>query len=868
MQHQDILPVLYDLSVTIGGEIKLQSLLTKTLQRLLYHTSFSAGFVCLDMAPCAGQEATKKVRIAAAVGDYDLITMTGKETELPCDLVYGCATFQADQASLLRQLDQTRTHYHAFLRLPLEAGGAIVLLAIDAPATPLKLSQVLQPVLAQLSKAIVLCATHDAQEIAAKARQAQLEQSLEQLESQFKTLISLSPIGVGLSCDGTVIDGNDAFLKLFGYTRIEELRNQSLMSCIAPEQRARLTEKVKLRARGEASEDAYESVGLRKDGTQFPFIVSSKRIDTAAGARTFSYFIDLTEQKLAEQRLRSMNQMMRLVLETAPLRIFWKDLDSRYLGCNQAFARDAGVPSPEDLIGKLDSQLGWRDQADLYRADDLQVMRSKTPRLNFEEPQTAPDGQQIWLRTSKVPLLDSVGKEIGVLGIYDDITAQKQAAAQIHQLAHFDTLTGLANRRMLQDELAKALVRSEHSQRMGALLFLDLDHFKTLNDTRGLAAGDALLIEVSKRLTACLRDGGTVARPGGDEFIVLLEGLNTLTSEAAAQAESMAEKMRNRLNEPFMLEAVEEQTTPSIGIVLFRGTQESVDSLLKHADAAMYQAKDAGRNTIRFFDPRIQSDLEERLHLVSDLGQAVERGQLRLYFQKQVNADGHTLGAEALIRWEHPVRGLVSPAQFIPLAEETGLIVPVGLWVLQVACKQLKTWQGVRSMRDLTLAVNVSAKQFHQPDFVAQVQHALRETGAKPSHLKLELTESVVLESVQDAIAKMRALKLLGIGFSLDDFGTGYSSLQYLNRLPLDQIKIDQSFVRDITTDPNDAAIVQTIIAMTDALGLNVIAEGVETRQQMEYLEHRGCHAFQGYLFGKPLPLEQFEMDISRTQAG
>jgi diguanylate cyclase (GGDEF)-like protein len=470
------------------------------------------------------------------------------------------------------------------------------------------------------------------------------------------------------------------------------------------------------------------------------------------------------------------------------------------------------------------------------------------------------------LRTSKVPLLDNDGKEIGVLGVYDDITEQKQAAAQIHQLAHFDALTGLANRRLLQDELAKSLARSAQTQRMGALFFLDLDNFKSINDTRGPAAGDALLIEVSKRLILCVRDGGIVARPGGDEFIVVLEDLSTQSLEAAAQAELMAEKIRALLNEPYMLDAGEVQTTPSIGIVLFKGSQESADSLLKHADAAMYQAKDAGRDTIRFFDPQIQANLEDRLHLVSDLGQAIEKRQLRLYFQKQANADGYALGAEALIRWEHPVRGLVSPAQFIPLAEETGLIIPIGLWVLQVACRQLKSWAGVRSMRDLTLAVNVSAKQFHQPDFVTQVQHALMEAGAKPSHLKLELTESVVLENVQEAIAKMRDLKLLGIDFSLDDFGTGYSSLQYLNRLPLDQIKIDQSFVRDIATDPNDAAIVQTIIAMTEALGLNVIAEGVETHEQLEFLEHRGCHAFQGYYFGKPLPLEQFEMDIRRTQ--
>jgi EAL domain-containing protein (putative c-di-GMP-specific phosphodiesterase class I) len=302
----------------------------------------------------------------------------------------------------------------------------------------------------------------------------------------------------------------------------------------------------------------------------------------------------------------------------------------------------------------------------------------------------------------------------------------------------------------------------------------------------------------------------------------------------------------------------------SIGIVMFQEPGETVDSLLKHADTAMYQAKSAGRNTIRFYDPKIQSDLEKRLGLVADLGQALAREQLQLYFQKQVNTQGHTTGAEVLLRWAHPERGLVSPAQFIPLAEETGSIVPIGLWVILTACKQLKAWQAHPHLRDLTLAVNVSAKQFHQADFIDHVRRILVQTAAKPSHLKLELTESVVLEQVEDTIAKMRELKLLGISFSMDDFGTGYSSLQYLKRLPLDQLKIDQSFVRDIATDPNDAAIVQTIIAMTEALGLNVIAEGVETSTQQEFLEQRGCHAFQGYFFGKPMPLAQFEADVSK----
>jgi EAL domain-containing protein (putative c-di-GMP-specific phosphodiesterase class I) len=355
-----------------------------------------------------------------------------------------------------------------------------------------------------------------------------------------------------------------------------------------------------------------------------------------------------------------------------------------------------------------------------------------------------------------------------------------------------------------------------------------------------------------------------VARSGGDEFIVLLEGLDVLSSEAAAQAELVAERIRNAVNEPYCLGDLQTTITASIGIVLFIDHQETMDSMLQHADTAMYQAKSAGRNTIRFFDPTMQNELEARLTLVADLTHAMAKEQLQLYFQKQVNTQGRTTGAEVLLRWAHPVRGLVSPAQFIPLAEETGIIIPIGLWVFQVACRQLKTWQSRPDLRDLTLAVNVSAKQFHQKDFIDQVRRILVETEAKPSHLKLELTESIVLERVEDTIAKMRELKVLGISFSMDDFGTGYSSLQYLKRLPLDQLKIDQGFVHDITTDPNDAAIVQTIIAMTEALGLNVIAEGVETREQKEFLEQRGCHAFQGYFFGRPMPLAQFEADFCK----
>jgi len=451
------------------------------------------------------------------------------------------------------------------------------------------------------------------------------------------------------------------------------------------------------------------------------------------------------------------------------------------------------------------------------------------------------------------------GVVVGAVATFLDISSRKLAEQKIHQLAFYDDLTGLPNRRLLLDRLGKALAVSERNERYGALMFLDLDNFKTLNDTKGHDVGDLLLVEVAERLHRCVREGDSVARLGGDEFVVVLEMLSSERSEAAKQAEAVGVKICAALNQPYQLGKHVHHATSSVGVVMFKGYQESLDNLLKYADTAMYQAKGAGRNALRFYDPEMQAALEMRSELEIELHGALEKQQFRMFYQVQVDSLRRPIGAEVLLRWEHPERGLVSPIQFIPLAEETGLIVPIGLWVLQMACAQLKKWQDDVLTRDLTLAVNVSARQFNQPDFVEQVQRAILESGAKPSHLKLELTESIVLKNAEASINKMREIKLLGVTFSMDDFGTGYSSLQYLKRLPLDQIKIDQSFVRDITTDPNDAAIVRTVIAMSESLGLNVIAEGVETQEQLEFLDMRGCHAFQGYLFSKPVPLQQFE---------
>ncbi|CAG0906510.1 unnamed protein product, partial [Darwinula stevensoni] len=417
-----------------------------------------------------------------------------------------------------------------------------------------------------------------------------------------------------------------------------------------------------------------------------------------------------------------------------------------------------------------------------------------------------------------------------------DITREKSTTEEIQFLAFYDQLTGLANRRLLLDRLNHALVSHARTGRDGALLFLDLDHFKSLNDTLGHDVGDMLLKEVAKRLTACVREDDTVARLGGDEYVVLLGNLSEKPLEAARQAEVIGTKILNALNKPYQLGSHEHHNTPSIGAALFSDHVESQEELLKHADIAMYQAKKAGRNNLRFYDPQMQEAIHKRVELERELRKAIEKRQLELYYQIQVNHAKEIIGSEALVRWVHPTRGLVSPLQFIPLAEETGLILPIGQWVLDSACAQIKEWQKNKFTRNLVLSVNVSAKQFHQNTFANQVKSTLQVYGISPKLLKIELTESILLEDFDATIVTMNALKKIGVLFSLDDFGTGYSSLQYLKKLPLSQLKIDQTFVRDIFTDSSDKVIVATVIAMANSLGLEVIAEGVETAEQQQQL--------------------------------
>ena len=640
---------------------------------------------------------------------------------------------------------------------------------------------------------------------------------------------------------------NNRFESLLGYSRAE-LLGSNIFDLVTPEFRDIYRERFQsiAQAGGVAARELQLN---RKDGSRILLEMSAV---TLPDGNVHGSCRDITERKKIEE-----GQRIAAVTFDTQEAIMITDPEAKILRVNQAFQEITGYDAAEVIGCNPRIFQSGRHNAAFYQAMWSALLN--TGKWSGEIWDKRKDGSIYPKLTTITAVYNDRHKVTNYVAVFRDITLNKKSELEIHQLAFYDSLTQLPNRRLLLDRLRQAMTGGTRDGRHGALLFLDLDHFKTTNDTRGHAIGDQLLIEVARRLRTGVREGDSVARLGGDEFVVVLEDLSSEPEEAAAQTELVAEKIRRELDKPYVLNGLECHSTVSIGISLFHGHQESADDLLQHTDVAMYQAKMAGRNTIRFFDPQMQTALDMRAGLEADLRHALEKQQFRLHYQIQVDTLRRPLGAEALLRWQHPERGLVSPMQFIPLAEETGLIVTIGLWVLQTACAQLKEWQNDALTRDLTLAVNVSAKQFRQADFVIQVQRVLLENSIKPLHLKLELTESIVLENVEDTINKMREIKALGVSFSMDDFGTGYSSLQYLKRLPLDQIKIDQSFVRDIISDPNDAAIVQTIIAMTKALGLNVIAEGVEIEAQREFLDLHGCHAFQGYLFGKPVPFDQFE---------
>jgi diguanylate cyclase (GGDEF)-like protein/PAS domain S-box-containing protein len=557
--------------------------------------------------------------------------------------------------------------------------------------------------------------------------------------------------------------------------------------------------------------------------------------------------------------LQHSNQRFEAVLRAVPDLMFELDSKGRYL--NVWGIRGDLLAAPENqLIGHTVEEILPEDASQIVKAS-LAEAAEKNSSFGREFKLQLPQGLS-WFELSVSKRQPESAENASFIVLSRDITSRKEAEEKIELLAYYDPLTHLPNRRLLLDRLQQELASNVRSGKLGALLFIDLDNFKTLNDTLGHDVGDFLLQKVAERLTTCVREGDTVSRLGGDEFVIMLNDLSEVELEAAAQTEVIGHKILSALNRPYQLDARAYHNTPSIGATLFGKRKSAIEEILKQADIAMYQAKNAGRNTFRFFDVNMQVAINDRVELEDALRSAIELKQFVLHYQIQVDNFQRPIGAEALIRWLHPEMGLVSPLKFIPLAEETGLILPIGQWVLETACAQLKFWQNNVLTQHLTLSVNVSAKQFHEANFISQVQSAVSRYEINPARLKLEPTESILLENIKEAVSTMTTLKAIGVHFALDDFGTGFSSLQYLKMLPLNQLKIDQSFVRDLVSDLNDQAIVKTIIAMAKSLNLDVIAEGVETEEQQQILQRNGCNAYQGYFFGKPMPIEQFEKQL------
>jgi diguanylate cyclase (GGDEF)-like protein/PAS domain S-box-containing protein len=560
---------------------------------------------------------------------------------------------------------------------------------------------------------------------------------------------------------------------------------------------------------------------------------------------------EVARREALEKELRESEERYRTYIEHAPEGVFVADAEGRFIDANPSACAMVGY-TRDELLSMSIAALAPAEPAGEHALLHRRILDSGA--LKTEIRVRRKDGQMLTARLHAIALPGN-----RVMGFCVDITDQKQAEERILQLAYYDPLTDLPNRRLLLDRLQMAMAASSRDKQFGALLILDLDHFKNINDTQGHDVGDHLLIEVAKRLTSALRQEDTVARLGGDEYVMVIEGLGRDAATATRQAEAVADKVRGAVAQPYFLQAERPpyHSTTSIGVTLFLAQDTAAELLLKQADVALYQAKNAGRNTSRFFNPDMQAAIDARAAMESALRRGIAQHELKLYCQPQMDANHRVTGAEALLRWLPPDAPPVQPLQFIPLAEETGLIIPIGAWVIEQACTWLQGWQADPVTRSLGLSVNVSARQFHQPDFVDHVLETVHRCAIDARRLTLELTESVVLERLDDVIASMQRLKAVGIRFSIDDFGTGYSSLSYLKRLPVDEVKIDRSFIRDITHDQNDLAIVRAILAMSRSLGLEVIAEGVETDAQHALLMQYGCDGFQGYLFGKPQPMDE-----------
>ena len=673
-----------------------------------------------------------------------------------------------------------------------------------------------------------------------------------------------------LDVAGNLIEASDAFCDMLGYRR-DEMIGVNVAQWDAYFSESGLAQIVRQQFENQ-KRCQFETSHRRKDGSLLHVEISGCALELDGRLVLFNSSRDITERKQAEQRLLEKQQQLlysetqyRDLVRNLRVAIVVHDCETRVVFSNPRAAELLGL-SENQMHGKLAIDTAWHFIDEHLKPMPLvdypvnRVIASMQPIealvLGVRLPHT---DRVTWLLVNAFPEFDTEGSLKRVVVNFDDITARQEAEAEIHQLALFDGLTHLPNRRLLMDRFSNALAASARNNLFGAVLFIDMDRFKTVNDVLGHDFGDLLLIEVAKRIQGSVREGDTVARWGGDEFVVLLAGIGEQIEEASQRAVIIAAKIRACLGQPYLLKTIEQHCSSSIGVAMYGGSGDAPDVVMRQADIAMYKAKGAGRDAVRFFNPEMQRAVETHAALEADLRRAVPEQQLCLHYQVQVDVNRRPVGAEALVRWNHPRRGMVPPLSFISIAEESSLILDVGDWVLQTACRQLAVWQQRKQTRHLDLSVNVSAHQFRQTDFVDLVASLLRGYDFAPARLKLELTESVVLTDIGDVVIKMRALKALGLKLSMDDFGTGYSSLAYLKQLPLDEIKIDQSFVQDIVRDSNDGVMVKTIIDLGINFGLHVIAEGVETDAQLTFLQRHGCVAYQGYLFSKPVPIENFE---------
>jgi len=688
--------------------------------------------------------------------------------------------------------------------------------------------------------------------------QVEREQRLITSEEKFASLFQVSPdpICVTRQDTGQFIEINPAFTQTFGWTTtdvIDRSADEIGLWDASVKRQQRIEQVIR--------EQALNNVAIivhHKDGQPLTCVISSRQISVGNEPCIVTTLRDITQQQRSEAALKASEEKFAKAFHSSPDAITITERDSgRYLEVNDGFCRLTGY-SADEVVGKTVYQVGiWAEEK--QRSTLLAELKAKGRVHHHEMLGRNKRGEILTVEVSIEPI--TLNETACLLMTARDVSLLKNAEAQIRHLAYHDPLTNLPNRALLMDRLSQQIALLKRHNLRGALLFLDLDHFKHINDSLGHPVGDTVLKIITARLEASVRMEDTVARLGGDEFVVLLSGLEGTRNEVSEQVRELADTLRELLSEPMFLDGQRLQVTPSIGVALIPDHGSTPTDLLKRADIALYRAKDSGRNATQMFHNTMQKAASERLRMETDLRLALSRGEFSVQYQPQVDAlDGRIIGAEALVRWHHPRLGEQSPSEFIKVLEDSGLILEVGAWILDETCQAFRQLidRGLIDPLNFSLCVNISPRQFRQNDFVERIEQTLSSHGLPYSLLKLEVTEGIVIQNLDDTISKMRRLKKLGVSFAMDDFGTGYSSLTYLKRLPVDTLKIDQSFIRDATSDPNDAEIIRAIVAMARSLELTVIAEGVETTEQLEFLQGLGCHLYQGYLHSQPLPLEGF----------